>query len=296
MKRFLKLICLLLALAMMLAPVTACDSEEKTKDEDEYKDESSGNDASVESTAPESSETESEAPDPLKDLVFGTFAEYPPFAFVGEGNAVIGDYDGIDMAVAKRISDDNKFNPIVKNMDFYELFDALDQGEIDVLISAMTLSSEREEIVDCSIPYYDATQVMVVKTDSDIKSTEDIVDKTVAIIKNTVGEYYVCELGKYVGYNYVTFESANEAVAQVVNGNHSALITDKTIAEKYVRENEDLKIVSDPNAFEVEQFGIAVKKGNTELLEKINKSIEKMIEDGDIEAWALNFLEFYSSM
>ena len=69
---------------------------------------------------------------------------------------------------------------------------------------------------------------------------------------------------------------------ELVNGKCEVVVIDSATAKKYVNDNEGLKIVEDADAFENEQYGIAVKKGNTELLEMINKTLEKMLEDGKI--------------
>ena len=63
------------------------------------------------------------------------------------------------------------------------------------------------------------------------------------------------------------------------------------LKEKYVKDNPNLKIVEDKDAFEAEEYGIAVKKGNTELLDQINKSVEKMLSDGSISEWSASYSE-----
>ena len=95
-------------------------------------------------------------------IVFGTNAEFPPFEFVG-GQGVIGQYDGIDMAIAKQIGTDIGKEATINNMEFDSLLLALQNGQVDAVIAGMTVTDEREEAVDFSIPYYSATQVMIVK-------------------------------------------------------------------------------------------------------------------------------------
>ena len=74
-----------------------------------------------------------------------------------------------------------------------------------------------------------------------------------------------------MGYKYESFKKGTEAIMELVNGKCDVVVIDSATAEKYVKDNEGLKIVEDNDAFEAEEYGIAVKKGNTELLDKINK-------------------------
>lgn len=294
MKRFLKVLSFVLAVVMMLGAFASCDSE-KTGDKDEYESskkessvESSENISAVSDSSDETSGTESEIPEPMKDLVFGTYAEYPPFAFVAGGNGIIGKYDGIDIAIAKQIGEDIGMNPVIKSLQFDDILPSLKDESIDIAISALTLDSERAKTYACSIPYYDATQVMVVKKGSDISGVSDIAAKRIAAVKDSFGEFYfkmVC------GYNYSEFDSTSDAVRQVADGNCDVVLVDMTLAEKYVSDDDSLEIVKDSSEFDEEKFCIIVKKGNTELLEQINRSLEKMLEDGDIGKWAIRYLE-----
>jgi polar amino acid transport system substrate-binding protein len=101
-------------------------------------------------------------------VIFGTNAEFPPFEYV-TANGVLGEYDGIDMAIVKQIGEDMGAEIVIENMEFDSLIMALANGQIDASISGMTITEERKETVDFSVPYYKATQVMIVKEDSDIK-------------------------------------------------------------------------------------------------------------------------------
>lgn len=78
---------------------------------------------------------------------------------------------------------------------------------------------------------------------------------------------------------------------ELTNGKCDVVVIDSATAQKYVSDNEGLKIVEDPSAFESEEYAIAVQKGNTELLDKINKTIEKMLADGTINELAVKYTE-----
>ena len=248
-----KIITLILAMVMLFA-FTGCDSEPATTGEEK--------------------------------IVFGTNAEFPPFEFV-TANGVLGKYDGIDMAIVKQIGEDIGAEIVIENMEFDSLIMALANGQIDASISGMTITEERKETVDFSVPYYKATQVMIVREDSDIKKATDMEGKKIVAIQGYTGEICVQELG----YEYEAFKKGTEAVMELANKKCDVVVLDSATAEQYIGDTEGLKIVEDTEAFPVEEYGIAVKKGNTELLNKINASIEKMLEDGTIAGFCTKYAE-----
>lgn len=210
-------------------------------------------------------------------IKFGTNAEFPPFEFV-TANGVIGEFDGIDMAIAKEIAESNGATAEIVNMEFDSLLIALANGQIDAAIAGMTVTEDRKKEVDFSTPYYTATQVIIVKEDSSISSAADLSDKFVAVVQGYTGEVCVSDLG----LNYESFKKGTECVMELVNGKCDAVVIDSATASKYVSDNEGLKIVEDSSVFDSEEYAIAVAKGNTELLNKINTVIEKMLAEGKI--------------
>ena len=219
-------------------------------------------------------------------LTFGTNAEFPPFEFVA-GKGVIDQYDGIDMAIAKQIAEDNGMTAAIENMEFDSLLVALQNGQIDAAIAAMTVTEERKEAVDFSVPYYTATQVMIVKEDSDIAAAADMADKKICVVQGYTGEICVNDMG----YSYEAFKKGTEAVLELVNGKCDVVVIDSATAQKYVDDNEGLKIVEDASAFESEEYAVAVQKGNTALLDMINKAIEAKLADGTISDLGVQYTE-----
>ena len=94
-----------------------------------------------------------------------------------------------------------------------------------------------------------------------------------------------------MGYAYEAFKKGTEAILELNNGKCDVVVIDSATAQKYIKDNTNLKIVEDAAAFESEQYAIAVKKGNTELLNKINASVEKMLADGTISEFAAKYTE-----
>ena len=219
-------------------------------------------------------------------LTFGTNAEFRPFEFVA-GTGVIDQYDGIDMAIAKQIAEDNGMTAAIENMEFDSLLVALQNGQIDAAIAAMTVTEDRKEAVDFSVPYYTATQVMIVKEDSDIAAAADMADKKICVVQGYTGEICVNDMG----YSYEAFKKGTEAVLELVNGKCDVVVIDSATAQKYVDDNEGLKIVEDASAFESEEYAVAVQKGNTALLDMINKAIEAKLADGTISDLGVQYTE-----
>ncbi len=318
MKKATKAAALILAMAMAVSTLTACggekdaapdaanteaagaeaDASEENAAEDT--DAATDTDAAAEDAAADAAEGEAAAGEEEAGaeaaaavttktegvLTFGTNAEFPPFEFVA-GTGVIDQYDGIDMAIAKQIAEDNGMTAAIENMEFDSLLVALQNGQIDAAIAAMTVTEDRKEAVDFSVPYYTATQVMIVKEDSDIAAAADMADKKICVVQGYTGEICVNDMG----YSYEAFKKGTEAVLELVNGKCDVVVIDSATAQKYVDDNEGLKIVEDASAFESEEYAVAVQKGNTALLDMINKAIEAKLADGTISDLGVQYTE-----
>lgn len=219
-------------------------------------------------------------------IVFATNPEFPPFEFVSS-NGVIGEFDGIDMAIAKKIGEISGKEVSMESMEFDSLLVALQNGQIDATIAGMTVTEERAKSVDFSVPYYTATQVMIVPEGSDIKSAADMAGKAITVVQGYTGETCVQELG----YEYVAFKKGTECVMELVNGKCDVVVIDSATAEKYVADNAGLVIVKDDSAFANEEYAIAVQKGNTELLNIINDAVNSMLADGTVSELSAKYID-----
>jgi len=282
------------AAALVLATVmlTACGSKADTNQANDTAVSAQPQKTEAAVTTDKESETEvqSVVPEAGGTLTFGTNAEFPPFEYVAS-SGVIDQYDGIDMAIAKKIAEANDMTAAMENMEFDSLLVALQNGQIDAAIAGMTVTEDRKEEADFSTPYYTATQVMIVKEDSDIASAADMADKKICVIQGYTGEICVKDLG----YPYEAFKKGTDAIMELVNGKCDVVVIDSATAQKYVFDNEGLKIVEDASAFESEEYAIAVKKGNTELLDKINQAIEAMLADGTVAELGAQYIEAISA-
>lgn len=288
MKKVTKAAALVLTVVMMAASLAACG---KSAEPGEVKDTTAAaqNENADSAGEQEEADTENAAPAAGGTLTFGTNAEFPPFEYV-TSSGVIDQYDGIDMAIAKNIAEANGMTAVVENLEFESLLIALQNGQIDAAIAGMTVTEDRKEEADFSTPYYTATQVMIVKEDSDIASAADLADKKICVIQGYTGEICV----KDMGYPYEAFKKGSDAIMELVNGKCDVVVLDSATAQKYVNDNEGLKIVEDAAAFESEEYAIAVKKGNTELLDKINTVIDAMLADGTVAELGAHYIEAIS--
>ncbi len=289
MKKVTKTAALVLAMAMVISTLTACGDDSGATTDAAVTDEAAANDTADTADADEAADTDAAQGTVTKTegvMTFGTNAEFPPFEFVA-GTGVIDQYDGIDMAIAKQIAEENGMTAAIENMEFDSLLIALQNGQIDAVIAGMTVTEERKEAVDFSTPYYTATQVMIVKEDSDIAAAADMADKKICVIQGYTGEVCVNDMG----YPYEAFKKGTEAVMELVNGKCDVVVIDSATAQKYVNDNEGLKIVEDAAAFEAEEYAIAVRKGNTELLDMINTAIDAKLADGTISELGVKYTE-----
>lgn len=221
-------------------------------------------------------------------IVMGTNAEFPPFEYVTEGGIVDNKFSGIDIAIAKEIADSLGKELKVENMEFDSLIMALATGKVDFVAAGMTVTPDRQESVDFSDTYYTAKQVMIVKEDSDIKSAADLADKKIGVILGYTGDTTVTD---DLGYEPERFKKGADAIMDLTNGRLDVVVIDSAPAKAFIEKNPGLKIVEDDEVFAQEEYAIAVPKGNTELLTKINAALSELKENGKIDEFGATYSE-----
>lgn len=205
-------------------------------------------------------------------IKMGTNAAFPPFEYT-LGTEVVG----FDVTVSQLISRDYGKKLKVVDMNFDGLIAALQSGSIDFIAAGMTATEERRKNVDFSEPYYLSKQTIIVKaSDKTVVSVNDLKGKVVGVQAGTTGELFATE--EIEGLNVKSFKTGIDAALALKNGAIEAIIIDELPAQEIVRRNVELKLVDDD--FYTDEYAIAVKKGNTELLNSINKTIEKIKADG----------------
>lgn len=214
---------------------------------------------------------------PARVLVVGTDAAYTPFESQNDKGEIVGFDVDVVKAVAQKAGIEVKF----VNTPWEGIFNALDQGDRDLLVSAITITDERRQTMDFSQPYFDAKQLIAVKSDSAVAKLDDLKTLKVGVQNGTTGDEVV---GKLLGKSNTAikrFESTPLALKELEAGGVQAVVADNGVVVHYLANNTGggFKTVSDAG-FPVEKYGIAVKRGNTELLARINQGLEGIRADG----------------
>jgi polar amino acid transport system substrate-binding protein len=217
------------------------------------------------------------APAPAKVIVVGTDAAYAPFESQNEKGEIVGFDIDIVKAIAAKAGIEVKF----VNTPWEGIFNALAQGDRDMVVSAVTITDERKQTMDFSDPYFDAQQLIAVRNDSRVKSFADLKKLKVGVQTGTTGDEAVTKLLGKTSTAIKRFESTPMALKELESSGVDAVVADNGVVVHYVANNPggNFKTVADKE-FVPEQYGIAIKKGNTELLGKINKGLADIKADG----------------
>lgn len=257
-----KFIALFLVSVMTMCMLTACAGKE------------------TEEAAQNAQEQTDAAEDVLADgvLTVGTNAEFPPFEFVDDN----GEPDGFDIALIKAIGEKLGVTVEVENMEFDSLVSSIG-SKIDVAIAGMTVTDERKGSVDFSDSYYEAVQYVIVPKGSEIKTAADLVGKTIGVQLGTTGDFIASDDIADTTVNQ--YNKGVDAVNDLLNGRVDCVIIDKNPALVFAGKYEDKLDALDGAQFEfgVEEYAIALPKGDTALAEKINAALEEIKADGTFD-------------
>lgn len=206
----------------------------------------------------------------------GVFSDKPPFGFVDEK----GVNQGYDVYLAKRIAkdllgDENKVEFVL--VEAANRVEYLQSNKVDIILANFTVTPERKEKVDFANPYMKVSLGVVSPDGSPIKSVDDLKGKKLVVNKGTTAETYFAK--NYPDIELVKFEQNTEAFAALKDGRGVALAHDNTLLFAWARENEGyttfISSLGDEDA-----IAPAVKKGNTELLDWVNKEIDTLTSEG----------------
>lgn len=224
-------------------------------------------------------------------LKVATNAEFPPFEEIQDG-----EYVGFDMDLIRLIGEKLGYEVQIDNMEFDSVVGSLPAGTHNVAISGLTITPTRSKSVDFSDSYNETAQILIVKSDDTMftgtdKATldEQLKNKRIGVCIGFTGEKYANgddELGYAAieGAEVTSFDNVSLAVTELKNGNLDVIIMDDTVA-KNVAESDankaDVKVIDIP--LTTEYYAIAVKKGNTELKDKINEALKEIKDSGKLD-------------
>ncbi|MBT8763145.1 basic amino acid ABC transporter substrate-binding protein [Desulfohalobiaceae bacterium Ax17] len=220
-----------------------------------------------------------------RTIVFAVDATWPPMEFVNEDKEIVGYSIDYMKAAAKEAG----FTPVFKNTAWDGIFAGLAGGNYDAICSSVSITPERKKAMDFSEPYFKVSQGLVVPKESKAKSLEDMKGKVVGAQIGTTGYFAVKKVPGVVAKSY---DEIGLAMQDLLNGRIDGVVCDDPVAAQYaLREpkfSEKLKIGAIIDSGD-EYYGIAVKKGNKEVLDLINKGIRavkaKGIEKQIKEKW-----------
>ncbi len=249
MKNLKKVLCLLLAVLMTVSLLAACGKKDDNADG-------------------------------KKVFTVGIDAEYPPFSYLGDD----GNYTGFDIEVAQAACDLLGWEMKVFPVNWEQKLVQLDGKECDCIWSGMTiLDSMKEAGYTLSAPYYDNTQVIMVKDGSDIKSSADLAGKVVGVQLGTSGDSLLSEGGDLESLtatfkSLVRSDSFLKCFTELSGGAVDAVIVDKPVAESYAAKNTGFTILSEELG--AEQYGIAFRAEDTELCASIESAVKTLVDNG----------------
>lgn len=258
--------------ALMAASLTACGGGAKettaaaTTAEEKAEDTTAAE--SKDETSAEAAETEAAKEAAGGKLVMATNAEFPPYEY-HDGDAIVG----IDAEIAKAIADELGMELEIEDIAFDSIIPEIVSGKADMGLAGMTVTEDRMQSVDFSDTYAKASQKIIVTEDSEIASPDDLKGVIVGVQLGTTGDIYVSDL-EADGTTVERYSKGFEAVQALSQGKIDAVVIDGEPAKTFVAETEGLKILEE--SFTDEEYAIAVKKGNTELLEKINGALKTL--------------------
>ena len=215
-----------------------------------------------------------------RTFVMGVDAEYPPFSYLGED----GQYTGFDVEVCKAVCDLLGWDLQVFGVNWDQKLVQLDAKECDCVWSGMTiLDSMKEAGYVISAPYYDNTQVIMVKEGSDIKSSADLAGKVVAVQLGTSGEALLADGGDLADLaatfaDLTTCDSFLKCFTELGGGAVDAVIVDKPVAVSYAESNKGFTVLDE--GLGAEQYGIAFRAGDEELCATVEDAVAQLVANG----------------
>jgi polar amino acid transport system substrate-binding protein len=219
-------------------------------------------------------------------LKMGTSADYAPFEYIDtEGT---GDFMGIDIEIAQAITENLGYELKIQDMDFGGLIAALQNGQVDFVMSAMSADEDRKKNADFSEVYYESKHFIVSKKGSGFETIEDLAGKKVAAQMGSVQEDKGGELAEEVGFSMENRNRVPELLQEIMAGRLDAAIIEDTVAKGYLAENKEIE------GFTIEDvdggYAIAFPKGS-ELREEFNAELQKMLESGEIDTIIKKYFE-----
>ena len=209
-------------------------------------------------------------------LIMSTNAAFPPYEMTTDS----GEFEGIDIETAQAIAEKLGLELQIDDMDFDAALLAVQQGKSDMVMAGVTVTDERQNVMDFTDSYATGIQSIIVKEDSDIASVDDLAGKKIGTQRGTTGYLYCSD--DFGDENVVAYDDGLTAVQMLNNGQVDCVVIDNAPAKEFIAANPGLKLLD--TAYVEEDYAIGVGKGNTELKDAINTALEELKADGTLQS------------
>jgi len=270
-----KALSLMTAAALVLS-LAACGSTASSAASSEAaSSDAASSDAASSEAASETETAELSTVEPGK-LIMSTNAAFPPYEMTTDS----GEFEGIDIETAQAIADKLGLELQIDDMDFDAALLAVQQGKSDMVMAGVTVTDERQNVMDFTDSYATGIQSIIVKEDSDIASVDDLAGKKIGTQRGTTGYLYCSD--DFGDENVVAYDNGLTAVQMLNNGQVDCVVIDNAPAKEFIAANPGLKLLD--TAYVEESYAIGIGKGNTELKDAINTALEELKADGTLQA------------
>ena len=208
-------------------------------------------------------------------LIMSTNAAFPPYEMVADD----GSFEGIDVEVAGAIAEKLGLELVVDDMDFDAALLAVQQNKSDIVMAGVTVTEDRQLIMNFSDSYATGVQVVIVKEGSDV-TLDNLGEKMIGTQRGTTG--YIYTSGDYGDDHVTAYDNGASAVQALLNGQVDCVVIDSAPAEAFVAANAGLTILD--TEYVTENYAIGVNKDNTALLDAINQALAELTADGTVQA------------
>lgn len=270
-----KALSLMTAAALVLS-LAACGSTASSAASSEaVSSDAASSEAASSEAASETETAELSTVEPGK-LIMSTNAAFPPYEMTTDS----GEFEGIDIETAQAIADKLGLELQIDDMDFDAALLAVQQGKSDMVMAGVTVTDERQNVMDFTDSYATGIQSIIVKEDSDIASVDDLAGKKIGTQRGTTGYLYCSD--DFGDENVVAYDDGLTAVQMLNNGQVDCVVIDNAPAKEFIAANPGLKLLD--TAYVEEDYAIGVGKGNTVLKDAINTALEELKADGTLQA------------
>ena len=269
-----KALSLMTAAALVLS-LAACGSTASSAASSEaVSSDAASSEAASSEAASETETAELSTVEPGK-LIMSTNAAFPPYEMTTDS----GEFEGIDIETAQAIADKLGLELQIDDMDFDAALLAVQQGKSDMVMAGVTVTDERQNVMDFTDSYATGIQSIIVKEDSDIASVDDLAGKKIGTQRGTTGYLYCSD--DFGDENVVAYDDGLTAVQMLNNGQVDCVVIDNAPAKEFIAANPGLKILD--TSYAEEDYAIGMAKGSS-LEDAVNAALEELKADGTLQA------------